>query len=335
MTSREDPRSQAERWAQEGKRLPAAEAFLALGLRERARSLVSALLQEAPDRPDLLLLHGRILALGGDHEAAATVLRRVCQQGGASAEAHHELARSLATLGELDAALHHLGEALHLDPTRLSAYETTAQLLWSLDKPRAAVEFLRRAVASLPASELYLLLARAAVVAQDGLTAQQAIRWLRAHTEPSAARELELGSLHLALGELPQAEADFAVAAELAPDSPAVAHALATLCLERHQREEAEVHFRRALTLDATHWPAMNDLGLLLLTQGRTAEAVRILRRAVSQQPGEAASHLNLALALLAAGARVAARHHARAALSLAGDSELAAQAGDLVRQIG
>lgn len=334
MIPRKEGRSRAERLVAEGRLTQAAQAFLEIGLTDRARGLVESQLATEPARPDLLLLLGRIHAARGEHEQAAAVFRRLCRDADPCGEAHFELGRSLAQLGELDAALFYLGESLHLDPTRIEAYATVAQMLWALSKPRACLEFLARSVQSLPVAELYFLLARAATIAQEQGAAHAAMDWLRDHTPESAHRSLELGSLHLALGELEQAEAEYRRAAEQAPTSPEPAHALATLYVEQDRREEAEAEFRQALAHSSSYWPSLNDLGLLLLASGRAGEATMLLRRAVALQPQEAASHLNLALALLASGARSAARHHARAALSLAADADLAAQATDLVRQL-
>ncbi|MBM4318762.1 MAG: tetratricopeptide repeat protein [Deltaproteobacteria bacterium] len=334
MIPRQEIRQKAERLVAEGKLAQAAQAFLEIGLAERALGLVERLLDDEPLRPDLLLLLGRIHTERGEHEQAAAALRKVCQCDERSAGAHLELAQALTRLGDLDTAFYHLGESLHLDPTRVDAYATVAQLLWELGKPRACLEFLTRSVKSLPIPELYSLLARAATVAQKRDAAHTAIGWLREHTPESVHRSLELGSLHLALGELEQAAQEYRQAELLDPASPKPAHALATLFVEQSEREPAEAAFRRALARDASYWPSLNDLGLLLLADGRAAEAIPLLRRAVTLQPQEPASHLNLALALLAAGARAAAQHHARAALSLATDADLATQAADLVRQL-
>jgi len=335
MSQIEEARVSALELQAQGRPLAAAEVLLRAGGEAEALALANAHRDDPRDGYALLMLLGRHLAGAGRVAEAAEVLRAACVRSPASGEAHCELGLALAALGEIDAALQQLGESLQLDPSRVASYEALVQLLWELGKPKAALQFLRRAVCDLPIPELHFLLARAAALARDLPVARAAMSWLRDHTPESAQRCLDLGSLELALGQLEDAAREYRRAAELDPFSPEAQHALATLHLEQDQPAEAEAAFRRALELDLGYWPSNNDLGLLLLSSGRADEAVTLLRRAVSLQAQEPVSQLNLALALLAAGSRTAALRHARAAASLARDDEVLAQASDLVRQLG
>jgi hypothetical protein len=65
---------------------------------------------------------------------------------------------------------------------------------------------------------------------------------------------------------------------------------------------EAIAVFRRALALAPAHAQALNNLGLALLSENRTAEAIEVLRTAVAASPDWAEAHWNLALALLGNG---------------------------------
>ncbi|MFD1627370.1 tetratricopeptide repeat protein [Azospirillum griseum] len=64
------------------------------------------------------------------------------------------------------------------------------------------------------------------------------------------------------------------------------------------QLDEAEAHYRRALTLAPTHPSARNNLGLLLRDSGRREEAVAMLRQAVADHPTFAQAWFNLAATL-------------------------------------
>lgn len=288
----------------------------------------------APDEPALLVLRARLCAARGDLSEAAECLRRATRSAPADADLHHDLALVLARQGDFDLALHHLRTSLELDPSDVGTHQSLVELLWKLDKHRAALEFLRRATQSLPAPELQVLLARAAALAREPAVAREAVEWLKAHTETSAQRCLDLGSLQLSLGDLDQAELEYREALELAPEEASVHHAVATLFVERGEVGVAELAFRAALERDPSYWPTLNDLGLLLLSLRRGEEAVELLRSAVSLRADEAVSRLNLALALLASGSRPAALQHARAALALAQDDELRAEAACLVRRL-
>jgi len=298
---------------------------------EEARSALAGAFN---DDPTLLVAAAQVLVSAGDPAEAASCLRRASRADPLDASVHHDLAVVLARQGDFDEALHHLRAALELDPSDVTTYQSLAELLWRLGKYRAALEFLRRASLALPAPELYLLLARAAALARAPVIAQEAVDWLRAHTDSSAQRCLDLGSIYMSLGNLAGAEREYREAVELAPEQAAIHHAVATLFVEQGDATTAELAFRAALEQDPSYWPSLNDLGLLLLSLGRPEEAVQLLRQAVTLRSGEATSRLNLALALLSAGSRAAALQHARAALSLAEDEDLRGEAALLLRRL-
>ena len=60
--------------------------------------------------------------------------------------------------------------------------------------------------------------------------------------------------------------------------------------------ELAEQSLRRALTLDPESAQARVNLGMLLLGQGKEAEAARSLKEAVKKVPGLASSHFFLGM---------------------------------------
>src|SRR3954471_19491875 len=75
-----------------------------------------------------------------------------------------------------------------------------------------------------------------------------------------------------AAGDLDDAEAAFARAAELAPAAAAPVHNLATVHQLRGDWPAAEAHFRRALELEPGRAVTRANLGIALLAQGRFAE---------------------------------------------------------------
>jgi len=77
----------------------------------------------------------------------------------------------------------------------------------------------------------------------------------------------------------------------------------AVACHQAGQVAQAERLYRRILSNEPTHIAALSNLGLAVLTQGRPDDAVTMLRRAVALRPDNAQAAMNLAEALRAAGA--------------------------------
>ena len=78
--------------------------------------------------------------------------------------------------------------------------------------------------------------------------------------------------------------------------SPGIHVAIAAMAERNGNLEEAEVHYRKALDIDANHLPAM--LGYAHLEDGRKRydEAMKLYQRAIKKHPKEAAAHNDLGL---------------------------------------
>lgn len=81
--------------------------------------------------------------------------------------------------------------------------------------------------------------------------------------------------------------------------------------------EAAEALLREALTFDLYHGPAHNDLGVLLLQQGRLYDAAVEFEWARKQMPGHPDPRVNLAIALELGGKVDAALEAAQAAIDV------------------
>src|SRR5204862_2706371 len=95
---------------------------------------------------------------------------------------------------------------------------------------------------------------------------------------------------------------------------------LGSVLLARGNLEEAALHFRSAIEIDAAQADAHNNLGKLLAFQGHSDEALDHLRRALEIRPEYPDAHYNLARTLLAQGHVSEAADHYRAALALRPD---------------
>lgn len=111
-----------------------------------------------------------------------------------------------------------------------------------------------------------------------------------------------LGAIHLAQGNLGQAEQQFLAVLAASPRDPAAAKLLAETRL-RQRRPEAALTALRDVEASAAEDPQIGLLsGLASVLAGNTAQGVLYLEQAASQDPGNELLRLQLARAYLAAG---------------------------------
>jgi tetratricopeptide (TPR) repeat protein len=112
--------------------------LLTAGQIERARKLAADLESAHPDRPDLAVLSGRVLAAQGRVRAAADAFGRAVALDPLSVEAHYELGFSSARTGDFDRAVKAWETFVRLSPNdderqtvgnALSAARTLSQVL--------------------------------------------------------------------------------------------------------------------------------------------------------------------------------------------------------------
>jgi Flp pilus assembly protein TadD len=90
----------------------------------------------------------------------------------------------------------------------------------------------------------------------------------------------DLGTYYRERGDLPQAARLFEKCVQLAPDEPDALYVLGTVYAEMGRFVESERVLRAATGLQSTP-PALNNLGLTLMSRGKDVEAIPFLRRAL------------------------------------------------------
>ncbi len=85
---------------------------------------------------------------------------------------------------------------------------------------------------------------------------------------------------------------------QLAPDSAALHHRLATALYMKDDKEAAKAEFDAAIRSDSTYFPAQYSLGVLLQEQGRDAEAIARFTAALASRPSYVEARLRLAVSL-------------------------------------
>ena len=126
---------------------------------------------------------------------------------------------------------------------------------------------------------------------------------------------LNLGRVLLDQGKPNEALERIDAAMQLDSGSAEVYRMVARVQSTLGQRDSAEASYRVALSIDPTDSWSMNNLGLLLIDQGRYEEALPPLARAVELRPDAPAFANNLGVALERTGHAGAAAEAYRAAL--------------------
>jgi hypothetical protein len=115
----------------------------------------------------------------------------------------------------------------------------------------------------------------------------------------------------------PAAEALLTRAVRMVPDDPDLANDLGLLLVEQGRPAEGLVHIRNALRLDADHVQARINLGNSLAARGDLAGAIAAYRAALRVAPADPIAHANLGMALLLQGRLPEAETHLVEALRL------------------
>ena len=235
-------------------------------------------------------------ALGGkrQYREMAEVLAPVVRQARSSGVGPRQLAGLLQRLGgaqqsvgDFDAAVETLTEALGLVPANLGLQAQLAQVYLDAGRLDDAGDLVAEARSSRP-DNLALLRLDAQVLSARGAVGEAVavLQRARARYEDEPIAHVSLAGLYSehdrvdeAVGVLQAAEARF-------PGNTVIVFQLGAV-LERGRRyQEAEGAFRRVLEQDPDDAPTLNYLGYMLAERGeRLDESVALIRRAVELDP--------------------------------------------------
>ena len=109
-----------------------------------------------------------------------------------------------------------------------------------------------------------------------------------------------LGSILAEEGKLDEAAREFAVAARYEPNHPVILANLAGLHDKKREYDTARALAERALAINETCTPALNNLGLVMKHTGDLAKAMELFNRASEIDPTYLACRINLAQCYLA-----------------------------------
>lgn len=255
-------------------------------------------------------------------------------QAQSDALAEMEIGRSLADLGEWQAAEIAFQQAADLQPDMADAWAFLSEAKQNQGKP--ADSEIERALALAPNSSTVKALA--ALYYRRMGKPEIALVYLHsaADQEPDVAYwQVELGKTLCALNNFQDALPYFVNATELEPDNAQNWIELARFSLN-YGVEPAKFGLpaaRKAVLLAPKNAQALDILGALFLTQNDLASAERFLQQSLQQDAANSEAHLHLGQVYLASGNLEAARPYLDEALRLSPESAVGKLAERLIRQ--
>jgi predicted O-linked N-acetylglucosamine transferase (SPINDLY family) len=106
-------------------------------------------------------------------------------------------------------------------------------------------------------------------------------------------------------------------ASELAPDSPEIAHAVATMLQQYGSSADQAPAWRRVVELAPQNVEAMANLGRALVQTGKPGEAIEVLRKSLAIDPQHFDANLSMAVALNNTGRHADALERAQHAIAI------------------
>jgi tetratricopeptide (TPR) repeat protein len=241
-----------------------AEALRLKGDFEGALAQLRRVIELNPNFPRAHRQLGLVLRQQGSYQAAAQELQEAVRDDPADAEVRYYLGSVFLKLNDLDRAQENLAEAVRIDPYNSAAHITYAGVLNRVDKSEDAQQEIKKA------QEL------------DRLKANAGRSRILLGT---AGAHLKKGEIDAALGVLRQA-------VDLSPEYTE-AHFQLALAMQKKGSPPVAVEkaLRRVIELNSKFPPAHLQLGLLLLKAGRTDEATKELREALTLAPSLVEAH--------------------------------------------
>ena len=253
------------------------------GALETVTPMAQAVLEEPSAlRPDLaaglLVDYGRLLIGTGGTSAAIAPLQLAADLDPNNKLAFQSLGQSLAAAGRTEEAQAALERFNQLTSSEVPMVVKSNQLEDNVEDPTGRQ--LREAMRLLNQGR-----------AGEALQIAQAEQDLASGDPRPLLIQAQI-LLFLGRAEDALAASDSAVA--VAPDNPDSHYQRAVVLMDLDRLADAENEYRQALDLAEAYAPAMNDLAVLLMTQGRDEEARVLLERALEINPDDPLAASNL-----------------------------------------
>ncbi|HYN05667.1 MAG TPA: tetratricopeptide repeat protein [Vicinamibacteria bacterium] len=268
--------------------------YLSLLEVENARTALERALQKDPKNPAVISALASACSKARDHAAARRYYQQVLDLGYDDAEYHLGLGAALLGLGENEAAIVQLNEAISRKPRLEEAHFHLArayQAAGHAEESRRELGLFRALKASPldppeERSELERDLWRQAEALVREGKEKEALKLLTHTNVKGNTPEYLVGALYYRLGRLPDAERLLAQAAEGSPNLPNVRTYLALAYVEQGRLAEAEAILPGELERNPREPLVLMAMGLLRFRQERWADAARYLSDSRVVDPG-------------------------------------------------
>lgn len=236
------------------------------GDRARTRDLVRAVLKDAPDFPQALLLAGQVEHDLGGYVQAEENLRKAVTVSPRAGQARRLLASTYFRSGQLAKAQETIAPLLKDDPTDAGAWLLAGEFALSERNAPKAVELLERAASLQPQNTFYrarLALARLAAGGGQSARAIQDLRDVSAADPAQYDADVTLINFFLVTRDFAQAATAVEALKRKQPDNPLTYNLAGTVALSKGDAAGARTAFERALQLQPAFYPAVRNLAIL------------------------------------------------------------------------
>ncbi len=324
---------------------------------QRALAIANEAVAANPDNPAALDLLGSAQLGAKDKLGAASTFTKLAQEADQSPDALQRLAYAQLTAGKQAEAQSALDKALKLDPGHLASldtlmriemrdgqtdkamqlarqmqtrhpesalgFEREGDILLFLKRPDQAAQAFEKAQNISPGAVYVIKLHRALTLAGNAQAADQGLNnWIKLNPNDLQARGYLAENL-MAHGRSQEAIAAYEAILQQTPDNAIVLNNLAGLYLGQGDAR-ARATAERALKL-VPDSPAIQDtLGWLLIEQGKPAEGLELLRKALGKLPKNDGVRYHYAIALIRTGNKAGGQRELEALLRDAPRSPLA-----------
>jgi putative PEP-CTERM system TPR-repeat lipoprotein len=284
------------------------QAHIGLQQPDEAQKAIAEALRIAPDNPDVLIEHARLLASDGRTDEALATLERVTSQTPPRAEAWTLRGTILARTGDHEKAREAYRKANELGQTSLPLPRRAAVLAalieseLALNDTAGATAALKQLAAMAPEAGItHYLRARIALVQKDPVLAASELQRVLQADPNNVQAQLLLAAAQVSRGSPEQAESALSRLLAAHPDNTAARSLLAQVYLSRHQPEAARKLLEAAPS--QAQPDAFSDwlLGSALLQSGNK-DGLSYLERSANARPQEPDLRVDLAAAYIAAG---------------------------------
>ena len=260
------------------------------GRREESLAASRVAAAQRPESPDAHSNLGYVLLHAGDVEAADVSLRRALEIDPRHRDAKMNLGEAMRKRGRFNEAIDLFQGVLDIDESYALAWAGLADTLFLVQRHEEAVDAAGRALELDPdlpmEGPMHVLMGMAAHRLGRYDEAERSLQ-LAARLAPESPEPLfELAALASARGRPEEADRYAARAEALEPRSPAALHQRAERLRSQKLLDAAMAAYEEALELDPRFAPALAGMGALMFQLERHEDAVDLIGRALSINPG-------------------------------------------------